>query len=118
MLDGGEGQLVELALALGKERSVLRAQQGARDGLWDRARQKSLPPNMANVFGMRWEGNGLVPDDNFTTVCEIWRMGLAGRKIISIAADLTQRGFPLHEGSLNGPHSRSATSPETGPTRG
>ena len=33
MLEGGEGQLVELALALGKERSVLRAQQGARDGL-------------------------------------------------------------------------------------
>ncbi len=38
MLEGGEGQLVELALALGKERSVLRAQQGARDGLRDRAR--------------------------------------------------------------------------------
>jgi len=33
MLEGQEGQLVELALALGKERSVLRAQQGARDGL-------------------------------------------------------------------------------------
>ena len=31
MLEGGEGQLVELALALGKEKSVLRAQQGARE---------------------------------------------------------------------------------------
>ena len=37
MLEGGEGQLVELALALGKERSVLRAQQGARDGLRDQS---------------------------------------------------------------------------------
>jgi DNA invertase Pin-like site-specific DNA recombinase len=42
MLEGGEGQLVELALALGKERSVLRAQQGARDGLRDRARLKGV----------------------------------------------------------------------------
>ena len=30
MLEGAEGQLVELALAIGKERSVLRAQQGAK----------------------------------------------------------------------------------------
>ena len=47
LLDGAEGQLVELALALGKEKSVLRAQEGARDGLRDRARLKGLPPNMA-----------------------------------------------------------------------
>ena len=52
-LEGAEGQLVELALALGKERSVLRAQQGARDGLRDRARLKGLPPNMSKPFGMR-----------------------------------------------------------------
>ncbi len=44
MLEGPEGQLVELALALGKERSVARAQQGARDGLRDRARLKGFPP--------------------------------------------------------------------------
>ena len=39
MLDGPEGQLVELALALGKERSVARAPQGAREGLRSRALQ-------------------------------------------------------------------------------
>ena len=66
MLEGGEGQLVELALALGKERSVLRAQQGARDGLRDRARLKGLPPNMPKTYGMRWEGNRLVPDENYS----------------------------------------------------
>ena len=100
MLDGGEGQLVELALALGKERSVLRAQQGARDGLRDRARLKGLPPNMANIYGMRWEDNRLVPDQNYPAVCEIWRMGLTGQKITSIANELTRRGIPTPAGNV------------------
>jgi site-specific DNA recombinase len=98
MLEGGEGQLVELALALGKERSVLRAQQGARDGLRDRARLKGLPPNMSGCYGMRWQGNRLVPDANYTTAQEIWRMGLAGWKIKTIATELTQRGIPTPSG--------------------
>ena len=45
MLEGQEGQLVNLALALGKERSVLRAQQGARDGL--RAKADCRPTTRA-----------------------------------------------------------------------
>ena len=53
MLEGPEGQLVELALALGKERSVLRAQQGTRDGLRARALQKGLPPNYQSPYGMK-----------------------------------------------------------------
>lgn len=100
MLEGGEGQLVELALALGKERSVLRAQQGARDGLRDRALVKGLPPNMKAPFGMRWENNRLVPDDNYSIPCEVWRMGLAGWKIRAIAAELTRRGIPTPSGKV------------------
>ncbi len=101
MLEGGEGQLVELALALGKERSVLRAQQGARDGLRDRARLKGLPPNMNKPFGMRWESNRLVPDENYPVACEVWRMGLAGgKKIMSIAKELTRRGILTPSGKL------------------
>jgi site-specific DNA recombinase len=98
MLEGGEGQLVELALALGKERSVLRAQQGARDGLRDRARLKGLPPNMSGCYGMRWESNRLVPDAKYSTASEIWRMGLAGWKIKAIATELTHRGIPTPSG--------------------
>ncbi len=100
MLDGGEGQLVELALALGKERSVLRAQQGARDGLRDRARLKGLPPNMSKPYGMRWEANRLVPNENYPVAVEVWRMGLARRKIMSIADELTRRGIPTPSGKL------------------
>lgn len=98
ILEGGEGQLVELALALGKERSVLRAQQGARNGLRDRARLKGLPPNMNEPYGMKWENNRLVPDENYSFPCEIWQMGLAGRTIKSIADELTRRGIPTPRG--------------------
>ncbi len=38
-----EGQIVELALAIGKQRQVLRAQQGSRDALRERATVKGLP---------------------------------------------------------------------------
>jgi site-specific DNA recombinase len=100
MLEGGEGQLVELALALGKERSVLRAQSGAKTGLRDRALLKGLPANMNKPYGMRWEGNRLVPDENYPIACEVWSMGLAGRKIKSIADELTKRGIPTPSGKL------------------
>ncbi len=100
MLEGGEGQLVELALALGKERSVLRARQGARDGLRDRARLKGLPPNMAKPYGLRWENNRLVTDANYPIVCEIWGMALAGWGLRTIASELTRRGIPTPKGKL------------------
>jgi hypothetical protein len=100
MLEGGEGQLVEMALAPGKERSVLRAQQGARDGLRDRARLKGMPPNMMKTYGMSWKANRLVPNENYPVAVEVWRMGLAGRKIMSIADELTRRGIPTPSGKL------------------
>ena len=98
MLEGQEGQLVEFALALGKERSVLRAQQGARDGLRDRARLKGLPPNMSGCYGMRWENNRLIPNENYSVASEVWRMGLEGWKIKAIATELTHRGIPTPSG--------------------
>ncbi len=100
MLDGAEGQLVELALALGKERSVLRAQQGAKDGLRDRARLKGLPPNMKKPYGMKWENNRLVPDENYKVASDIWHMALAGSRMKAIARDLTLRGIPTPRGRV------------------
>ena len=98
MLDGGEGQLVEMALALGKERSVLRAQQGARDGIRTRATQKGLPPNYRSPYGMRWDHDRLVPNEDYPVACEIWQMGLEGKTLWSIAKALTQRGLPTPKG--------------------
>ena len=101
MLEGGEGQLIELALALGKERSVLRAQQGARDGLRDRARLKGLPPSPVNFLGYRWhaERRRYGPDERYTDACEIWRMALAKMSINGIATELTRRGIPTPAGN-------------------
>ena len=98
MLEGTEGQLVELALALGKERSVARAQQGARDGLRDRARLRGLPPNWQSPYGMQWQDQRLVPDQNYREVCDIWRMALEGESMRGIARHLTQMGIPTPAG--------------------
>ena len=98
MLDGGEGQLVEMALALGKERSVLRAQQGARDGIRTRATQKGLPPNYRSPYGMRWDHDRLVPNEDYPVACEIWQMGLEGKTLWSIGKALTERGLPAAKG--------------------
>ena len=106
MLEGTEGQLVELALCqwrrhvgpLGKERSVSRAQQGAREGLRARALLKGLPPNYQRPLGMAWENDRLVPDDNYQIACNIWRMALEGATQWAVAKSLTLRGIPTPKG--------------------
>ena len=98
LLEGGEGQLVELALALGKERSVLRAQQGARDGLRDRAQLKGLPPHLTNLYGMRWKNDRLVPNDDYAKASDVWRLALEGNTLTGIARELQRRGVPSPRG--------------------
>jgi len=55
ILDEPEGQLVELALALGKQRQVLRAQQGSKDALRERATVKGLPTTCQATYGYQWD---------------------------------------------------------------
>jgi len=55
VLNEPEGQLVELALAIGKERQVLRAQQGSRDALRERALVKGLPTTCQAPYGYSWD---------------------------------------------------------------
>ena len=74
------------------------AQQGARDGLRTRATKKGLPPNYHSPYGMRWEHDQLVPNDDYAVACEIWQMGLEGKTLWSIAKALTQRGLPTPKG--------------------
>ena len=65
VVDGPEGQIVELALAIGKERQVLRAKQGSKDGLHDRAARRLLPVTYHKLYGYQWDkpNNRLIPDD-------------------------------------------------------
>ena len=99
MLEEAEGQLVELALALGKERSVLRAQQGARDGLRDRARIRELPAVPTPSYGYRWNGSQFEPDPlTFDIARKIWEMAISGVSTRRISSDLTETGVPSPRG--------------------
>jgi len=99
ILDEPEGQLVELALALGKERSVLRARQGSRDGLRDRALKRRLPTSRHKLYGYRWETERrLIPDDNWPNVKLIFNMLLVGSTYWPIIQELKKRGILSPQG--------------------
>lgn len=108
MMEGPEGQLVELALALGKEKSVLRAQQGAKDGLRDRAKLKGMPVNGKPPYGFkfRYESSGdkaipvgLEPEPSTHFIAaRIWAMAAAGRPLRGICGELIAEGIPAPKG--------------------
>ncbi len=95
IIDGPEGQLVELALAIGKEKQVLRARQGSRDGLRDRAVSRRLPVTFHKLFGYQWDklNNKLLPDDNWDTLKLIFDLLLKGNSYDSVIRELKQRSI-------------------------
>jgi len=100
MIEGPEGELVELALAIGKERSVLRAQQGSRDGLADRATIKRLPPSPRNPYGYAWtkDRTRLECTSDWPIAEMICRMSLEGATLGDIRRELHMRGVPTPNG--------------------
>lgn len=95
ILDEPEGQLVELALAIGKERQVLRARQGSRDGLHDRAVKRRLPTTYHKIYGYKWDkgNNRLLRDENAPTTDLIFKMLLEGTSYDPIIKELKQLGI-------------------------
>ncbi len=95
IIDGPEGQIVELALAIGKERQVLRARQGSKDGLHDRAFIHKKPVTYHKLYGYQWdkESNRLVPDDNWSNVKLIFDMLLEGASYNPIIQELKKRAI-------------------------
>lgn len=93
-----EGQLIEMALALGKERSVRRAQSGAKQGLADRVKLKGLPPTMKSPYGYVWKDSRLVPNNNYSNAQLIWEMALKGLKTKRIGKELYKMGIPSSRG--------------------
>ena len=108
IIDAPEGQLVEMALAIGKERSVLRARQGAKDGLRDRVMKRRLPVSRHRIYGYRWEhleNDGgqrmrLVPDENWETVKLIFELALGGASYLTIIRELKRQGRLSPQGKL------------------
>jgi len=95
MLEEPEGQLMELALAIGKERQVLRARQGSRDGLHDRATKRRLPTTYHKIYGLKWDiqNNSLLRDENAPAVDLIFRMLLEGNSYTPIIRELKRQGI-------------------------
>lgn len=100
ILDEPEGQLVELALAIGKERQVLRAQQGSRDALRERATVKGLPTTYQNPYGYYWDKtqSRLLADVNWETRALIVNLFLQGNTLKGIVKELFKRGIPSPKG--------------------
>jgi len=100
ILDEPEGQLVELALALGKERQVLRAQQGSRDALRERATVKGLPTTCQAPYGYDWDEsrNRLVANANRETRAFIIKRFIDGTTLKGIVKELGKRGIPSPKG--------------------
>lgn len=99
-LEGGEGQLVELALALAKEKSNERAQTGAKGGLRDRAKLKGLPPTKRKVYGMDGKSGKYVPEENYDNARLIFELALSGVKLKPICKELLLQGIATSQGKV------------------
>jgi site-specific DNA recombinase len=100
VLNEPEGQLVELALAIGKERQVLRAQQGSRDALRERALVKGLPTTCQSPYGYSWDQSRtrLIANQDWEIRALIVELFLQGKTIKGIVKELAQRGIPSPKG--------------------
>jgi hypothetical protein len=98
--DGDMGEVMEFLSAWAKEKQVHRAQQGARDGLRDRARLKGLPPSPRNPYGYAWnaERTRLQPTPGWPNAEFICRAGLDGMPARKIRQELHSRGIPSPTG--------------------
>ena len=100
ILDEPEGQLVELALAIGKERQVLRAQQGSKDALRERATIKGLPTTCQAPYGYDWDESHtrLIANNNWENRALIISLFLKGATLKGTLKELHQRGIPSPKG--------------------
>lgn len=100
MIDGPEGQIIEMVLALGKERAVLRARRGSKDGLYDRAVKRHKPVTYHRLYGYQWDrvNDRLVPDDRWQSLKLIFDMLLDGKSYHPIIQELKKRGIPSPSG--------------------
>ena len=97
--DGEMGEVMEFLSAWQKEKQVLRAQQGARDGLRARATLRGLPAVPRAPYGYQWNGRVFESDPvTFPMARRIWELALDGVSIAGIARQLTETGIPSPSG--------------------
>ena len=96
--EGEMGEVMEFLDAWSKEKQVLRAQQGAKDGLRDRVRVRGLPASLKAPYGYRWDEARFVSADTYSVAQGIWKMLLEGKRDRYIAGTLTRVGIPTPSG--------------------
>lgn len=100
ILEGPEGQITEMVLAVGKERQVLRARQGAKDGLRDRIKS-GKPAEYHRLYGYNWDKkrNRLVPNGDWPNLKLMFDMLLDGSTYRDIQKEFKQRGILTPKGN-------------------
>jgi len=95
LLQDSDGEWVEFGLAKSKEVSVLRAQQGSRDALRERATVKGLSTNNHPPYGYDFDETKtrLMPNANWETRALIVHEYLKGSTLKGVAKELKKRGI-------------------------
>ncbi len=93
MLEGEMGFLIEHVYAIGKSQQVLRAREGARDGLHDKVTKDRKPSSKHKLHGYKWVGDlRLEPDDEWPVVKLIFDMVMERKTFAAIKKELETRG--------------------------
>ena len=87
---------MDLALAIGKERSIIRAQLGSKAGLRDRVVLKWLPVTRRSPCSYRFNNSmtTLEPTDELSTLKQVFSWVLEGMSLRSISMQLFGMGVP------------------------
>jgi site-specific DNA recombinase len=95
IMDGSDGELMEFVYAIGKEKQVLRARQGSKDGLHDRVVKFRKPICRHKLYGYNWDetGSQLVKNDEWPNLKLIFDMLLNGASYTPIIRELGKRGI-------------------------
>jgi site-specific DNA recombinase len=112
--EGEMGEVMEFLSAWAKEKQVNRAQQGAHDGLRDRALLNGMPVNGSVPYGyrLRYElakGDKKVPvafepdAATYPVAARIWRGILSGQSINKVCKELREDRIPTSRGGMWAP---------------
>ena len=105
VLNEPEGYALEIMYAAGKERSVIRARTGSRDGLHDRVcgtdKHSPRPASHQKVFGYDWntDTETLTTNADYPTVRMIFDLALSGAGYTKICHELQKKGILSPRGS-------------------
>jgi len=92
------GEAMGILVSLAKSFQVDKADNGAIDGLYDRAVRRGLPPTKKQVFGMIFDDIKYVPDINYDNARLIFDLWSERCNLNYVCRELTNRGIKTSMG--------------------